>query len=166
MATASSLCDARAAVEAIEKEPIPEFPGLSLEARRAINLASIAYAEVLCLRLVKTPLVTLAREATGRREATDDYGSQKECEALMALIDRAHILIQGRTSIAQEIKNRTERLKQVARYRSAADSSPTADSLAFSEGDVLGSEATGASAARMPNVLAEDTWDLFRILLR
>jgi hypothetical protein len=40
------------------------------------------------------------------------------------------------------------------------------DSLAFAEGDILDTEATGASAARMPNVLSEDTWDLFRILLR
>jgi len=31
---------------------------------------------------------------------------------------------------------------------------------------VLDTEATGAGATRMPNVLSEDTWDLFRILLR
>jgi len=31
---------------------------------------------------------------------------------------------------------------------------------------VLGGEAPGAGAAGMPNVLAGDTWDLFRILLR
>jgi predicted RecB family endonuclease len=162
----SSLAEAREAAQAIEKEPIPEFPGLTVETRRAINVAAIAYAEVLCLRLVKTPLVRLAREATGRREVTDDYGSRPECEALMAEIDRARTLLQGRNSIAQEIKTRSDRLKQVARYRGTADTSPTSDSLAFSEGDVLDTDATGASAARMPNVLAEDTWDLFRILLR
>jgi len=162
----ASLADARAAADELEKEPIPEFPGLSLEARRAINLAAIAYAEVLCLRLVKTPLVSLAREATGRREATDEYGSQAECERLMRQIDAAHSMIQARTNIAQEITSRTERLKQVARYRGQADTSPTAESLAFSEGDVLDNTPVGAGAARMPNVLAEDTWDLFRILLR
>ncbi|MDB6088218.1 MAG: hypothetical protein JWN85_1002 [Gammaproteobacteria bacterium] len=171
-----SLAQARDVAQAIESEPIPEFPGLTVEARRAINLAAIAYAEVLCLRLVKTPLVNLAREATSRREATDDYGSRAECEALMAEIDRARVLLQARTSIAQEIKARSDRLKQLARYRNPADTSPTSDSLAFSEGDILDAEATGASAARlpaarmhaarMPNVLAEDTWDLFRILLR
>jgi hypothetical protein len=75
-------------------------------------------------------------------------------------------LIQGRGNIAQEITSRTERLKQVARYRGPTDTSPTAESLAFSEGDVLSNEPLGATAARMPNVLAEDTWDLFRILLR
>jgi hypothetical protein len=162
----ASLADARAAMDVLEKEPVPEFPGLSLEARRAINLAAIAYAEVLCLRLVKTPLVTLAREATSRREATDEYGSHQECEALMAEIERAQTVIQGRASIAQEIKSRTERLKQVARYRGQVDTGPTAESLSFSEGDILGAEPLGARAARMPNVLAEDTWDLFRILLR
>ncbi|HVO47399.1 MAG TPA: hypothetical protein VMT29_13805 [Steroidobacteraceae bacterium] len=162
----AGLADARHAAEELEKEPVPEFPGLSVESRRAINLAAIAYAETLCLRLIKTRLVSLAREATSRREVADDYGSQAECERLMREIDTALGLIQARSNIAQDIKSRTERLKQVARYRSPSDTSPTADSLAFSEGDVLNNEPVGANAARMPNVLGEDTWDLFRILLR
>jgi hypothetical protein len=165
-ASETALTEARAAFEAVEKEGASEFPGLSLDARKAINLAAIAYAEVLCLRLVKTKLVTLAREATARREVADDYGSRQECEALMAEIARARANIQARTNIAQEVKVRSERLKQIARYRGANDSSPTPESIAFSEGDVLAGETLGASAARMPNVLAEDTWDLFRILLR
>jgi hypothetical protein len=162
----STLGEARAVAEAIEKEPLPEFPGLTVEARRAINMAAIAYAEVLCLRLAKTQLVKLAREATSRREVADDYGSREECEALMEQIERARTLLQSRTNIAQEVKTRTDRLKQIARYRSPADTSPMSESLAFAEGDVLDTEASGAAAARMPNVLAEDTWDLFRILLR
>jgi hypothetical protein len=161
-----TLTEARAAAEAIEKEPLPEFPGLLVETRRAINIAAIAYAEVLCVRLAKTPLVRLAREATSRREATDEYGSREECEALMEEIDRARALVQSRTNIAQEVKARSERIRQIARYRGAADTSPMSDSLAFVEGDIMDTEATGAGAARMPNVLGEDTWDLFRILLR
>ena len=62
---------------------------------------------------------------------------------------------------------RADRLKQIARYRGANDTSPTAESLGLSEGDVMSGEPIGGlQAARMPNVLAEDTWDLFRILLR
>jgi hypothetical protein len=162
----STLVEAREAFESLEREAGPEFPGLSLDARRAINLAAIAYAEVLCLRLAKTRLVTLAREATGRREVTDEYGSRAECELLMAEIAKARALIQVRTNIAQEVKVRSERLKQIARYRGPNDTSPTPESIAFSEGDVLAGQTLGATAARMPNVLAEDTWDLFRILLR
>ena len=166
IAADAALAEARVAAEALEKEAGPDFPGLSLDARRAINMAAIAYAEVLCLRLVKTRLVTLSREATARREVQDEYGSRADCEALMAEIARARALIQGRANIAQEVKSRSERLKQIARYRSPSDSSPTPESIGFSEGDMLAGEALGASAARMPNVLAEDTWDLFRILLR
>ncbi|MFL6599968.1 MAG: hypothetical protein ACJ8R9_01410 [Steroidobacteraceae bacterium] len=166
VAANATLVDARANAEDLDKEPMPEFPGLALESRRAINLAAIAYAETLCLRLIKTRLVTLAREATQRREVTDDYGSQSECEVLMREIENAQTVIQARTNIAQEIASRSERLKQVARYRGPTDTAPTVNSLAFSEGDVLTSEPVGATAARMPNVLAEDTWDLFRILLR
>ena len=57
-----------------------------------------------------------------------------------------------------------ERLKRVARFRAAADSAPQVDSLALAEADLL--DAGAAAAAGLPNVLAEDTWDLFRILLR
>ena len=161
-----SLVEARSVAEAFGKEAVPEFPGLSLDTRRAINLAAISLAEVLCLRLAGTRLVKLAREATGRREATDEYGSPKECEALMAEIEQAYVLIQARTHIAQEIKIRSDRLKQLARYRNPPDTTPIAESIRLSEGDILSSEPIGASAERIPNVLAEDTWDLFRVLLR
>jgi len=161
-----ALAVARAAVEEIAHDPAPEFPGLSLDARRAINIAAIAYAEVLCLRLARTQLVMQAREATRHREATDEYGSRAECEALMTQIERAGELLQARNNLTQEVRQRSDRLKQVARYRAATDAAPTAESLAFSEGDALGGEPTGVAAARMPNVLAEDTWDLYRVLLR
>jgi len=141
---------------------------MSLPARRTINLAAIAYAEALCLRLtqLKAPMLTLAREATARRETADDYGSPRECVLLMGQIARAHTLLTERSGVAQEIRARSERLQRVARYRGATDTSPIPNSLAFSEGDVLLGAALGANAARLPNVLAEDTWDLFRILLR
>jgi hypothetical protein len=161
-----SVVGAREALEELDREPIPEFPGLSLDARRAINIAAIAYAEVLCLRLASTQLVMQAREATRHREATDEYGSRAECEALMRQIERADELLRGRANLTQEVKQRSDRLKQVARYRAATDAAPTAESLAFSEGDALGGMPGGLAAARMPNVLAEDTWDLYGVLLR
>ena len=166
-ATDRALVGAREAVEEVTRDPVPEFPGLSLDARRAINVAAIAYAEVLCMRLARTQLVMQAKEATRHREATDEYGSRAECEALMKEIERADELLRGRANLSQEVKQRSERLKQVARYRAPTEAAPTAESLAFSEGDALtGAGAGGLAAARMPNVLAEDTWDLYRVLLR
>ncbi|HLQ07851.1 MAG TPA: hypothetical protein VK128_02230 [Steroidobacteraceae bacterium] len=162
-----SLREAQLGVEEIARAPTPEFAGLSLPARRTINLAAIAYAEALCLRLtqLKAPMLKLAREATARRETADDYGSPRECVLLMGQIARAHTLLIDRRGVAQEIRARSERLQRVARYRNEADTTPATNSLAFTEGDVqLAGGQTGD--AQVPNVLAEDTWDLFRVLLR
>jgi hypothetical protein len=40
------------------------------------------------------------------------------------------------------------------------------DSIAVNEDEILDTQATGVGLTRLPNVLSEDTWDLFRILLR
>jgi hypothetical protein len=163
----AALSQAQAGLDEVAREPTPEFPGLSLATRRSVNLAAIAYAEALCLRLaeLKTPLVKLARDAIASREARDDYGTPRECVLLMGNITRANRLIADRAGFAAQIRERGERLKKIARYRGANDGTPLTESLAQSEDDVL----TGlppAVAAQLPNVLAEDTWDLFRILLR
>jgi len=164
----AALAQAQARVEDIARESAAEFPGLSLQSRRTINLAAIACAEVLCLRLteLKTPLVELARQAIGRREPDSDYGTPKECVLLMGEIARAHRLLGEREGLGGEIRSRSERLKSVARYRGPKDTAPQVECLAPSEADLLAVPAHGGAAARLPNVLAEDTWDLFRVLLR
>ena len=164
----ASVTEKQAQLDEIAREAGPEFQGMSLQARRSINLAAIACAEVLCLRLMelKTPLVELARQAIGRREPGNDYGTPKECVLLMGEIARAHRLIAERAGLAEEIRERGERLKAVARYRGPKDTAPQVECLAPAEGDVLAVPAQGGAGARVPNVLAEDTWDLFRVLLR
>jgi hypothetical protein len=159
--------ETRVAMAAMENEQPPEFPGLSLDARRAINIAAIAYAEVLCLRLADTPLMSLAKEATGRREPVDAYGGRPDCEALIALIARARVLIESKNNVTQDVKARSETLRPLARYRNNLDTAPTPESVSLGETDVLAGEPLGARMAiNMPNVLAEDTWDMFRVLLR
>jgi hypothetical protein len=157
-AASGGVVVAQAELDALNAEASPDFPGLSLEARRAINLAAIAYAEVLCRRLevIQQPLLQMAREATARRTATDAYGSPKDCVMLMAQISRAQRLLASREALTEEIRLGTERLKPVVTYRGAADTCPTTDSLG----------AAASDSSHVPNVLAEDTWDLFRVLLR
>jgi hypothetical protein len=117
------------------------------------------------VRLLETPLVRLAREAISQREVTDEYGSRGECEVLMAHIERAQAQIHNRRSLAQEIRMRTKRLKQAARYRNAADTAPVADSLALPQSELADGPGSALTSG-IPNVLAEDTWDLYRVLVR
>jgi hypothetical protein len=142
---------ARQARAAVEAEPLPDFPGLTIEARRAINIAVIAYAMILRQRLGATPLFDRAREASSRREPPDQYGSRAECERLMVEIQRGRLALQQRAALAQELKDRTEALKAQARYRANLDTTPTADAP--------GSEAAAA-------IVQDDAWEICRVLLR
>jgi hypothetical protein len=144
---------ARGVRDALDAEPTPEFGGLSIDARRAINQATIAYAQLLVERLARTPLMELARAASGRREPPrDEYGDRARCEATMAAIVNGRGLLQQRGTLSQEIKQRSERMRELAKYRGAGETVPTAESL--------------ASAVDGSKVLADDLWEIFRVLLR
>jgi len=162
----AALHAARARCEQIEKGGAGDFPGLSVESRRAINLAAIACAEVLCLRMARTNLVAAARLAMSRREAAENYGELAACISLMGDIVKARNLLQQRVGITQEVAQRTERLRATAAYLGEFETVPIPESCSVSEGDVITHGSQGVSAARLPNVLAEDTWDLFKVLLR
>jgi len=162
----ANLHGARARCEQLEKAGAGEFPGLSVEARRAVNLAAIACAEVLCLRLAKTSLVASARTAMGRREAVEYYGDLAACVSIMSDIVKARNLLKQRAGITQEVQQRTARLRSTAAYLGDFETVPVPESCGVSEGDVLAHGSQGVTAARLPNVVAEDTWDLFKVLLR
>jgi hypothetical protein len=99
--------DLREAKRTIEKEPWPEFPGLSLEGRRAINNAVIAYAQLLYARLAESGLALHARQARAKSVHESNYGARPECEALMAEIAAAIAMVKAQKDIAAEIRTRT-----------------------------------------------------------
>jgi hypothetical protein len=155
---------ARARVEQLDKAGAGEFPGISVEAKRAINIAAIACAEVLCLRLAKTNLVALARAAMAKREANEYYGDLASCVAFMGDVVKGRNLLKQRGGLTQEVMQRSERLRATAAYLSDLDTVPIPESCGIAEGDVLAHGSFGVTSARLPNVLAEDTWDLFKVL--
>ena len=145
---------ARGARTALDAEAPPEFTGLSVEARRAINVAVVAYAQAMCDRLAKTQLLEPARVAAGRREPPrDDYGDRARCEATMAEIARARVLLEQRANLTSEIKQRSDRLTELAKYRNEGDTVPVAESLT-------------ASVDGGSRVLTDDMWEIYRVLLR
>jgi len=61
-------------------------------------------------------------------------------------------LLQQRGTLQQEIKQRSERVRELAKFRSSADTVPTSESL--------------AAAIDGSKVLSDDLWEIFRVLLR
>ena len=100
------------------------------------------------------PLVELAREAAGAARAAarglrrssalrGDHGWRSRA---------ARALLQQRAKLPAEIKQRSERLRELAKYRNAGDTVPTAESLGR------------GSMAR--SVLLRRLWEIYRVLLR
>ena len=148
--------DLHAERSAINNEALPEFPGISLGARRNINLAIISYAESLCEHVDAFGLAARAKEAVARRVHEMSFGSRADCEGYMQRVQKAHAAIANQKKITTGVRAKLERLRGISEYRNTADTVPTADSLAA---------ATAASASNW-NVLAEDYWDLYNLLLR
>lgn len=149
------LLDLRDAQRTIQKEPLPEFPGVSIEGRRMINLAVIAYAQVMCARLGPSGLAAEARLANHRRVQEAKHGSRDDCLARLEDLAKAIAMIGAQEGIAPEIRTRTERLKSSVTWRTAQDVVPTPASVPpATPGD------------RGGNVLIDDYWDVYKILQR
>jgi len=154
-AAVTDLGDARHAIEA---EPPPASEGISLEGKRAVNLAVIAYAEWLCDRLAADGLADLARQTTLRRVFESGYGGREECLALMERAAKAIVDLERQSDDLVELKARTDRLRRSVRYRGETDPIPVQDSLRAPGPD--GRETPG------PNVLLEEYFEIYGSLLR
>ncbi len=156
VAADAAVGDLHAERSAISNEALAEFPGISLAARRNINLAIISYAESLCEHVDPYGLAARAKEAVARRVHEMSFGSRADCEGYMQRVQKAQAAIANQKQITAGVRVKLERLRATSEYRNAADTVPTADSLA----------AATAAAASNWNVLAEDYWDLYNLLLR
>jgi hypothetical protein len=153
------LEDMRQSKRTIEKEPWPELPGLPLEARRAINNAVIAYAQLLYARLAESGVAPKARIARRKTVQETLYGSRDECLAIMAEVVPALAAVRSSRDIANEIRTRTEALRSLVTYRSEEEAVPDPASLPSS---FLGR----STPSREPNVLVDDYWDIYTVLMR
>ena len=160
-AAAQALADLQEAKRTIEKEPWPEFGGLAIDGRRAINIAVLAYAQLLYASLAESGLAAQSRLARSRGVSESNFGSRRDCEQIMGDIAQALAMIRGQRDLATEIRARSERLKAAVAYEHPSDAVPVSSTLpsAFSGRG-------GGVAIREPNVLADDYWDVGRLLMR
>ena len=159
--------DLHAERSTIGNEALDDFPGISLSARRNINLAIIGYAELLCETVDALGLAARAKEAVARRVHEMNFGGRPECEDYMLRVRKAHAAVVSQKQITVVVKTKMERLRVICEYRNSADTVPTADSLA-PEAEKVDKADKSARAAAAPgwNVLAEDYWDLYNLLMR
>ncbi len=151
-----NLADMQESHRTIEKEPWPEFPGLTIEGRRLVNLAVIAYAQHLFARLAVSGLAMDARLANNRSVESAKHGNLEACLARLREIAQALALVNAQDGLVAEIQKRGEKMMSAATWRNANETVPQPASL------------PPAATGGVPdaNVLVDDYWDVYKVLLR
>jgi len=150
------LDDMREAHRTIEKEPWPEFPGLTIENRRLVNLAVIAYAQHFFARLAVSGLAMDSRLANNRSVESAKHGNLEACLARLREIAQALAMVGAQDGLVTEIKKRGEKMSGSATWRNANETVPQPASI------------PPAATGGVPdaNVLVDDYWDVYKVLLR
>jgi hypothetical protein len=150
----------------VENTTPPEFSNISVDGRRIINTAVIAYAQQLVEALSKNGLAMLTKETTAKRVFDVRYGSAEQCATLMLCVRRAMAELDAESDDLAGLKQRTEALRAAASYRSDADTVPLTDSVGaqkLSPAVVSGLETANRAGI---NVLLDDYWNLYQALVQ
>jgi hypothetical protein len=119
---------------------------------------------LLCEAVDAQGLAARAKEAVARRVHEMSFGGRPECEDYMQRVQKAQHAVVNQKQITAIVKTKMERLRATCEYRNSADTVPTADSLAAVPADP--EKAARVAAPPAWNVLAEDYWDLYNLLMR
>jgi len=141
------------------------FEGLSIEGRRRINLALIAITQELFVHFSQNNVSVFAREASVRQIADANYGDINACRDLNAHIEKRIGSLPVSDDLVMKVRQRTKYLERQASYRRGADTVPVAGSFADIRLEFDESGASNSNESVPINVLVEEYWDIYTVLL-
>jgi hypothetical protein len=143
----------------------PQFESLSVDGQRKINLALIAIAQELYIHFKHRHISSMVRESSVRKVSDANYGSISECREMNSYIDERVKALKAGQEMVINVRNRALHLERHAQYRSDSDLVPVASS--FAEIPLIFSDADEPHGKKSipTNVLADEYWDIFSVLL-
>jgi hypothetical protein len=147
--------------ERISQEP-PEYAGLDVLARRNINLGIIAYAQELYLHFADRDLARHMLDSSLRQLKDVSYGSKRDCRGLSKYLEDRMRLLTSDSKLQPRIQLRTQYLSSVLHYNQEHDVVPVAGAL---NAIVLIKPDGQPKGEQAVNVLADDYWDVYSVLM-
>jgi chromosome segregation ATPase len=149
-------------IQSRSSESPPEFAGLAIEEKRSINLTIIAYAQELYLHFADQEISIKAREAYIRQLSDIRYGDKHDCRSMSSYIEERIGLLEADRKLQDRVEMRAQHLGSLVSYRSDADAVPSAELL----DRIILLKAAGKPCGSVNiNVLADEYWDVFAVLL-
>lgn len=141
----------------IEEQGGAKYPGLSLDARRMLNLMAIACAQIQALRLQPPTLLSRMTDAMSRSEPDlQEAGDAQSALSLMQEIARARAaLLQNAAAARADVRRLADLLAAAVKYRSPSETVPGGEALQLALRASL-----GRGEQMNWDLLGEDLWSL------
>jgi hypothetical protein len=171
MAARSSVDEQIERYERARSEKLKETPtladGIGVDGQRLVNLSIIALAQELLLVLQEHDVAAQARDASLRQVGESTYGRMQACRDLSQKLEAALHKVEGMDELAARVRRRAEYLRSVVTYRRDSDTVPAPDTLAVIPTELTAEgDARPAGGQQLPiNVLADEYWDIYGVLL-
>lgn len=142
------------------REP-PNTQGLSIPTKRLINFMILAFAQQLYLHFRKDGLAGMAKEACEKSVGAINYGSKRDCDAIITRIRKRCESFEKATAFADILQQRAKLIAEKAKFRDDDDTVPVSNTVStvFSIGN-------GGVSTSDANLLGENYWDVTNILSR
>jgi hypothetical protein len=155
------LQEARAQLVKIEEAGGAKYPGLSLDARRMLNLTIIAAAQVLALRLTPATLLPRMLDAMSRSEARVEGGPEVAMAGMQEVARARAALLQNEKALATEARRLADHLASQVQYHLAAETVPGEEAVKVALRTAL------ARGEQMNwDLLGQDLWNLSELFYR
>ena len=142
------------------REP-PDTQGLTIPTKRLINFMILAFAQQLYLHFCEDGLASMAKEAGEKSVGAINYGSKRDCDAIITRIRKRCDSFEKATEFADILQQRAKLIAQKAIFRGDDDAVPVSDTVS-----TVYSIGKGGVSTRDANLLGENYWDLTNILSR
>lgn len=154
-ATDYELQEARAGLIRIEEEGGARYPGLSLDARRMLNLTVLAAAQTLALRVTPHTLIERMLGAMSRAEPQMEGGPEAAMTAMQEIARVRVALTQNAEGLAADARRLADHLAANVQYRLPGETQPRAESLQLALRSAL-----GRSQHMHWDLAGQDLWSL------
>jgi chromosome segregation ATPase len=148
--------------EEIQHRPPPDTQGLDIAAKRLVNFMILAFAQQLYLHYREDGLVSMAKEAAEKSVGAIRYGSKKDCDELLARLQKRADSFDKASNFADILQKRAKLIAEHAKFRSNTDAVPMSRTVSTAY------EISESGVARKSdaNLLGENYWKLAEILSR
>lgn len=150
-----------------DREP-PAYKGLSIAARREINIQLIALAQYLYIHFSENDFSAMARATQDKNPGESHYGTPQECLAMEKPLREILQRLKNDEKRAERLKRRADFLRQHVHFSGNADSIPDSQSISKIVLSVGGTSQTLDSIrGDVPvNVIEQGYWNVDELLLK